>query len=93
MANINFKETQISQMPALQLLQKMGYVYLSPDEVMDLRDKKTSNILLEPVLRKQLAEINSIQVSATKTALFSAQNIENGIEALRNIPMEEGFIS
>jgi type I restriction enzyme R subunit len=29
----------------------------------------------------------------TKTAYFSAQNIENGIEAMRNIPMESGFIS
>jgi len=90
---ISFKESQISQIPALQLLQKMGYTYLSPEETFALRDEKTTNVLLEPILRKQLGEINSIQVSANKTALFSAQNIENGIEALRNVPMEEGFIS
>ena len=91
--NISFKENHISQIPALMLLQKLGYTYLSPDEAFELRGGKTTHVLLEPILRKQLEEINSIQVSATKTALFSAQNIENGMEALRHIPMEEGYIS
>jgi type I restriction enzyme R subunit len=93
MATVNFKENAISQQPALRLLQKSGYTYLSPDKVLELRDGKTAGVLLEAVLRRQLEEINSIQVSATKTALFSAQNIENGIEALRNVPAEAGFIS
>ncbi|KAA6336377.1 Type-1 restriction enzyme R protein [termite gut metagenome] len=93
MNTISFKEDHISQIPALQLLQKLGYIYLSPEEALELRGGTPKGILLEPVLRQQLEEINSIQVSATKTALFSAQNIENGIEALRNIPMDEGFIS
>ena len=93
MNHLSFKEDHISQIPALMLLQKLGYIYLSPDEVMELRGGKTSNVLLEPILRKQLETINSIQVSTTKTAIFSAQNIENGIEAMRNIPMESGFMS
>jgi type I restriction enzyme R subunit len=93
MATISFKENDISQHPALELLQKLGYTYLSPDEAMVLRGDNSSTVLLEPILRQQLMEINSIQVSATKTALFSAQNIENGIESLRNVPMNEGFIS
>ena len=93
MNTISFKEDHISQIPALQLLQKLGYAYLSPEEALELRGGKTTNILLEPVLRKQLEKINSIQVSGTKTAYFSAQNIENGIEAMRSIPMEEGFMS
>jgi type I restriction enzyme R subunit len=93
MASINFKESAISQQPAIELLQKLGYKYLSPSEALVLRGGKTSNILLEPILRFQLEEINSIQISATKTVLFSAQNIENGIEVLRNVPMDEGFIN
>jgi type I restriction enzyme R subunit len=93
MTTINFKENAISQQPALQLLQNLGYTYLLPDEAFELREGKTANVLLEPVLRRQLKEINSIRVSATKTAYFSEQNIENGIEALRNVPMGEGFIS
>ena len=91
--NISFKEDHISQIPALQLLQKLGYTYLSQEETFDLRDGKTTNVLLEPILRKQLEEINSIQVSSNKTALFSTQNIENGIVALRNVPLDEGYIS
>lgn len=91
--NLSFKEDHISQIPALMLLQKLGYTYLSPEEALELRGGKTTNVLLEPILRKQLEAINSIQVSTVKTAYFSTQNIENGIEAMRNIPMESGFIS
>lgn len=91
--NLSFKEDHISQIPALQLLQKVGYTYLSPEEVLELRGGKTKNVLLEPVLRTQLEKINFIQLPAGKSALFSPQNIENGIEALRKIPMEEGYIS
>lgn len=91
--NISFKEDHISQIPALQLLQKLGYIYLSPDEAYEFRGGKINQVLLEPILRKQLEAINSIQVSSARTAYFSSQNIENGIEALRNIPMEEGYIN
>lgn len=93
MNNISFKEDHISQIPALQLLQKLGYTYLSPEEALELRGGKTSNVLLESILRKQLESINSIQVSSVKTAYFSAQNIENGIEAMRNIHSESGFMA
>lgn len=93
MNTISFKEDHISQLPALLLLQKLGYTYLTPGEVSELRGGKTSNVLLEPILRKQLEVINSIQVSSSKTTLFSSQNIENGVLAMRNVPMDEGFIS
>ena len=89
----SFKEDQISQIPALQMLQKLGYTYLSPEEVDDLRGNKTASVILEPILRKQLNEINSIQVSSTKMALFSDANIENGIQALKDIPMNDGYIA
>jgi len=94
MNNISFKEDHISQIPALQFLQKLGYTYLSQEEALELRGGKITNVLLESVLRKQLQEINSeIQVSGTKTSFFSAQNIENGVVAMRNIAMDEGYIS
>jgi type I restriction enzyme R subunit len=79
--------------PALQLLQKLGYTYLSPEEAMMLRGDKNSNVLLESVLKKQLKEINSIQVSSTRNAIFSDANIENGILALKDMPMNEGYIA
>ena len=90
---ISFKENRISQAPALELLQKLGYTYLSPDEAQVMRGGKTSNVLLEEVLRKQLRELNSIKIGNHKEARFSEQNIENGVIAMRNVPMEGGYLS
>ena len=58
--NPSYIEDHISQIPALQLLIKMGYQYLSPDEAMELRGGRTSNVLLEPILKKQLHEEKSL---------------------------------
>jgi len=89
----SFKEDHISQIPALQLLQKLGYTYLSPAEADRMRGGKSSNVLLEEILRKQLKEINSIRVSATRASFFTDENIEKGILALKELPMHEGYIT
>ncbi|MBP5315856.1 MAG: type I restriction endonuclease subunit R [Muribaculaceae bacterium] len=93
MNRISFKENDISQRPAIELLQALGYQYLSPDEALAMRGGKTSNVLLEDVLRKQLRELNSIRKGEYKELRFSEQNIENGVIALRNVPMEGGYLS
>ena len=93
MDRISFKENDISQRPALELLAKMGYQYLSPEEAMEMRDGKTSNVLLEEVLRQQLRELNSIRIGSHSEARFSEQNIENGVVALRNVPMDGGYLN
>lgn len=80
---LSFKEDHISQLPALMLLQKLGYTYLSQEEALLLRSEKTTNVLLEPILREQLRIINSIPIISGKIEPFSEQNIENGIEAMR----------
>ncbi|CAN5147592.1 hypothetical protein BH23BAC2_BH23BAC2_18530 [soil metagenome] len=41
----SFKEDHISQIPALQMLMKLGYAYLSPAEAERFRGGKTSNVL------------------------------------------------
>lgn len=89
----SFKEDHISQVPALQLLQKLGYTYLTPAEADKMRGGKSSNVLLEDILRKQLKEINSIRVSATRTSLFTDENIEKGILAIKELPLHEGYMS
>jgi type I restriction enzyme R subunit len=89
----SFKEDHISQIPALQMLVNLGYTYLSQAEADRLRGGKTTNVLLEDVLRKQLKEINSIRVSATKTSIFTDDNIERGILTLKNLPTNEGYMS
>lgn len=89
----SFKEDHISQIPALQMLANLGYTYLSPAEADRQRGGKTSNVLLDDLLRKQLKKINNIKVSATKTSTFTDENIERGILALKNLPMNEGYIA
>ncbi len=89
----SFKEDHISQIPALQVLQNLGYTYLTPAEAMVFRGNKTTNVILEPILRKQLKEINSIRLSSSKASVFSDANIEAGIQALQSPPMQEGYIS
>ena len=93
MNRISFKENDISQRPAIELLQKLGYQYLSPEEVLELRDDKTSNVLLEDILRQQLRQLNSIRIGSHSEARFSEQNIENGIAAMRNVPMDGGYLN
>ncbi|MEX2115294.1 MAG: HsdR family type I site-specific deoxyribonuclease [Bacteroidota bacterium] len=88
----SFREDHISQIPALQLLQNLGYQYLDPDEALKLRYGKTTNVLLEGVLRKQLEKINSIQYKGNAFG-FSPQNIQAGIEALKDLPMQEGYMA
>jgi len=78
----------------LQLLQKLGYNYLSLDEALQAKGNKTTNVILEDVLRKQLKEINSEKrISSTKTTYISNANIENGIRALKDLPMNEGYVA
>lgn len=77
----------------MQMLENLGYRYLSPEVAERLRGGKTTNVLLEDVLRKQLKEINSIRVSVTKTGIFTDENIERGILALKNLPMNEGYMA
>ena len=89
--NPSYIEDHISQIPALQLLIKMGYQYLSPDEAMELRGGRTSNVLLEPILKKQLEKINSIQYK-DKEFSFSDSNINAAVIALRELPIQDGFI-
>lgn len=89
----SFKEDHISQIPALQMLINMGYTYLSQEEALQVRGNKTANVILDDILRKQLKELNSIQLSSSKTSYFSDANIEAGIRALKEIPLVDGYIS
>ena len=93
MSTISFLEDHISQIPALQMLQKIGYTYLSPEEAIDWRGWRNSQVLQENILRNQLHKINEIQTRGWKVENFSNSNIEKGIVALKELPFHEGYIS
>lgn len=88
----SFKEDYISQIPALQLLMKLGWKYLSPAEAMEAREGRNANVLLEKILKTQLEKINKIEYKG-KEFQFSESNIVQAILALRELPEQDGFIA
>lgn len=87
-----FQEDYSSQIPALRTLINLGYRYLSQEEVMAQRYDRTSNVLLEPILKEQLAKINEIRVSSTHTEKFTQSNIDEAVLKLKEIPFEQGYL-
>lgn len=77
-------EASTSQVPALQLLMNLGFEYLPPAEAMAERSGKTSNVLLERILREQLAHINRIRYQGEEY-LFSEANIQEAVQKLRSV--------
>ena len=89
MSTISFLEDHISQIPALQMLQKLWYKYLTPDEALALRDWKNSQVLLDGILREQIKKISKIRVNSSRVDDFSDSNIEKWIQALKDLPFNE----
>ncbi|MEM8566757.1 MAG: type I restriction endonuclease subunit R [Bacteroidota bacterium] len=92
MAVPSFKEDHISQLPALKLLMNMGWKYLTPEQALEARGGRTSNVLLETILKEQLQTINTIEYKG-KEFPFSEINVNNAILAIRDLPVQDGFIA
>lgn len=88
----SFIEDHISQIPALQLLQNLGYTYLTPNEVLKERQDKLSNVILEDILEQQLLKFNKIQFKG-KIYPFSPASIRGAIDAIKNVPMFDGLVT
>ncbi len=75
-------EMHLSQIPALHLLQKLGWRLLTKRELDRERRGKLGNVLLEDILRSQLARINAIEHRGASYP-FTGTNIETAIERVR----------
>ena len=84
---VNYSEYNDSQKPALALLQKMGWQYLSPEQVFEARGEMFSNVLLDDILAKQLSKINAFEYKG-ESYEFSTGSIQGAINALKNVPNE-----
>ena len=84
---VSYTEYTDSQLPAIKLLRKMGYTYISPEEAVRKREYILSNVILEDILAERLAAINSFEYKG-ETYPFSQGNIQAAINALKNIPDE-----
>ena len=87
MAVSEFLEDLVSHLPALQLLQQVGYQYLTPTEALDLRGGRRSRVVLEPILIEQLCKLNQITFKG-QTHDFTESNLKNAVDALTNIPFD-----
>jgi len=87
MSPFQLNEKYLSQIPALQVLMGLGYVYLSPAEALKERLGKKSNVLLTTILREQLKRINRIRTKGNEY-LFSEENIQSAIQKLKNIQFD-----
>lgn len=90
MDQIKLNEQSTSQLPALHLLQNLGYEYITPDEAYRLRGKRLQNVLLEDILMKWLCQHNSIHYKGREYP-FSEGNIINAVEALK-IHISDGLV-
>ncbi len=86
----SFKEDHISQLPALELLQKLGYEYLSPAEAVELRGGRLSGVILENVLAEQLRKINVVRFKGREYP-FSEGNILAAVQALKDVA-DDGLV-
>ncbi len=87
----SFLEDHVSQIPALQLLQNLGYVYLRPQETFLERKGKLSNVLFEGILEKQLRRLNRIAFKGREHE-FSDANIQAAIRTLKDVVLADGLI-
>lgn len=80
-APIDLREVISCQIPALALLQNMGYTYITPAEALAHRQGKRSKVILEDILTTQLRKLNQIDRSG-KIYPFSDANIQTAVAAI-----------
>lgn len=84
-------EMSTSQRPAIEVLQKLGYKYISEGENKKLRNYILTDVILKDTLAKKLNEINSYEYKGEKYK-FSASTIGQAIKDL-NEDLVTGLIS
>lgn len=87
--NNGFNEETISKFPAIEVLKKLGYTYISPEECIAERGGKYDTVL-KSILRRQLMRLNSYTYGGTERR-FSSANIERAIEDIDE-PLTDGLI-
>lgn len=85
-----YLEKYSSQQPAVELLQSMGYTYISPQDCETQRGSRY-HVLLKDILRGQLRRINRYAFAGAENE-FSAANIERAMEDLEQEPAAEGLV-
>ena len=83
-------EKKVSQEPAMQVLEKLGYIPISESENKSKRIT-LSDVILKDILEQKLSEINKYEYNGREYP-FSANNIGQAAKDI-NIPLISGLIS
>jgi type I restriction enzyme R subunit len=86
------REDDASQIPALLLLQQLGYTYLTPPKALKERDHREAEVLLPSRLRTWLKNNNEFSYRG-KQYPFTDDAISAAVEALRRPSLEKGYIA
>ena len=87
--NDQYLERHASQIPAIELFQSMGYIYISPEDCEKQRGSKY-HVLLKDILRGQLRKLNRYEYAGAENE-FSAANIERAMDELDE-PLIDGLV-
>lgn len=87
MAVAEFLEDIVSHLPALHLLQHLGYQYLTPAEALALRGGKRGRVVLDAILLEQLRKLNHITFKGEKHD-FTDANLRAAADALTDVPFD-----
>src|SRR5690625_2386454 len=90
MSKYMYGERTSSQEPALEILQKLGYEYISPEKAVSMRDNLYHPVLTT-VLKEQLEKINEYEYKG-KYYSFSKANVERALRDI-DIPLTEGIVN
>ena len=86
----SFQEKLISQLPAVRLLQKLGYEYLSSEEAIEARGGRLAGVVLEEILAEQLRKRNFVRHRGREYP-FTEGNILAAVQALKEV-VDDGLL-
>lgn len=85
--NLSYLEDFDSVIPAIQVVNALGWQYLSREEALRLRNNRLDQVILTGILRPWLEVNNRIEVKG-ETYLFSDANITEALRRLTNEPFD-----
>ncbi|QPI06418.1 type I restriction endonuclease subunit R [Campylobacter concisus] len=83
-------ESKIQQ-NSINLLQSLGYKFISREENLKLRGGKTSEVLFREILTQKLGEINGYEYKG-KRYKFSQSNVLKAVDELAGVSLNEGLM-
>lgn len=86
----DISENKIQQ-NSINLLQSLGYKFISREENLRLRGGKSSEVLFREILTKKLGEINGYEYKG-KRYKFSQSNVLKAVDELAGVSLNEGLM-